>query len=286
MVIDPGNGAASGVLLPLFERLGCLSIAINDNADGRFPSRSPYPRREVLGKLKRAVLETSADLGVATDGDGDRAIFVDERGEVAWGDVAGSLFAIDRLEHGDGRTVVAPVNSSQLIRDVCRGRGKLVTTRVGPPAIIDALRSHSDSVFGFEETGKYIWPEVLLYGDVSLSTFRMLELMGSQGKTMKELTASLPRYHMVKRAFRCDDSRKEAIHALILRSSLPPGARRITLDGVKLVYPDRSWLLLRPSGTEPFFRCYAEAKTAKEAEGLAKDGIRMLRKASSRSTAR
>jgi phosphomannomutase len=281
VVIDPGNGAASGVVVSLFERMGCKVVGVNDRPDGRFPHRSPYPRREVLGALKRAVREASADLGVATDGDGDRAIFVDERGGAVWGDVTGSLFALDCLDRRGGGTIVAPVNSSQLIGDVCRGRGRLVTTRVGPPAIIDALRSHEGSIFGFEETGKYIWPEVLLYGDVSLSTVRMLELMERRGMTMSELTATLPRYHMVKRAFRCSESHKAAIGERVLQLSAGSGAKLVTLDGVKAVNPDRSWLLLRPSGTEPFFRCYAEAKTAKKAEELAKKGIRLLREASS-----
>jgi len=280
VVIDPGNGAASGILTPLFERLGCHVVAVNDVADGRFPSRSPYPRREVLGKLKREVREASADLGVATDGDGDRAIFVDERGKVAWGDVTGSLFALDCLERVNGGTIVAPVNSSRLVRDICRGRGRLVTTRVGPPAIIDALRSHPGAVFGFEETGKYIWPDALLYGDVALSTFKMLDLMERKGKTLRELASSLPRYHMIKRAFRCTESSKEPISAHILGLPVDPRVQVVTLDGVKLVYPDRSWLLLRPSGTEPFFRCYAEAKSAKKAQELAKEGIKTLREAS------
>ena len=281
VIVDPGNGAASGVISTLLQRLGCKASAVNDVADGRFPSRSPYPRREVLGGLRRAVKETSADAGVATDGDGDRAIFVDENGNAVWGDVTGSLFALDSLERRGGGTIVAPVNSSQLIRDVCRGRGRLVTTRVGPPAIIDALRNRPDSVFGFEETGKYIWPDVLLYGDVALSTLRMLELMERRGKSMAELTATLPRYHMVKRAFRCAESSKTTIHDRVLALSSGMGATVITLDGVKAVYPDRSWILLRPSGTEPFFRCYAEARTAKKAEELARSGIRMLREAES-----
>jgi phosphomannomutase/phosphoglucomutase len=288
VVVDPGNGAASGVIGPILEEIGCRVSAINDTADGRFPSRPPYPRREVLKALKQAVKETSADLGVATDGDGDRAIFVDERGEVAWGDVTGSLFAQDRLQIRSGGTIVAPVNSSQLINDVCRGRGKLVTTRIGPPAIIEALRTSEDTIFGFEETGKYIWPEDLLYGDSSLSTARMLELMERRGMTLRELTGTLPRYHMVKRAFRCADSSKMEILGRILRLARGGKAKVITLDGVKMIYPDRSWVLLRPSGTEPFFRCYAEARTAEMAEELARSGVKILREASSsiRTTAR
>jgi phosphomannomutase len=280
VVVDPGNGAASGIVGPILGELGCEVVAINDSADGRFPFRPPYPRREVLKALKGAVRKASADIGVATDGDGDRAIFVDERGDVVWGDIAGSLFASDRLQDKNGGAIVAPVNSSQLIRDVCLGRGKLVTTRVGPPAIIDALRKTEGAIFGFEETGKYIGPETLLYGDV--------ELMDRSGKSLRELAATLPKYYMVKRAFRCTDSSKAAIQGRILQFARQKKARIITLDGVKMVYPDKSWMLLRPSGTEPFFRCYVEAKTAKKAEELARSGVRLLREASSsvRTTAR
>jgi phosphoglucosamine mutase len=281
VVVDPGNGAASGVLGSLFEEMGFKVVAINDSADGTFPSRSPYPRREVMKALRRAVVETSADIGVATDGDGDRAMFVDERGGVAWGDVAGSLFALDCLERTHGGIIVAPVNSSQLVRDVCHGRGRLVTTRVGPPSIIDALRNRDGAVFGFEETGKYIWPETLLYSDAALSTVRMMELMERRGRSLSELMATLPRYHMVKRAFRCAESSKGAILEGVLKISRLEKAKVVTIDGVKMVYPDRSWVLLRPSGTEPFFRCYAEAKTAKKAKELARRGVDIFREASS-----
>jgi phosphomannomutase/phosphoglucomutase len=284
LTVDAGNGAASGIIGPLLSGLGCKVSTINDRPDGRFSSRPPYPRREVLGSLARAVREGSAELGVATDGDGDRAIFVDEKGKVVWGDVAGALFVDDLLGGSKREKVVAPVNSSELIKDVCAGRGRIITTRVGPPAIIDALRSHKDAVFGFEETGKYIWPGVLLYGDVAISTVKMLELMDRRGMSMRALESTLPRYQMSKRAFRCAEPDKAPLLANVLKLARQEDARVVTIDGVKVVYADRSWILLRPSGTEPFFRCYVEAKSGARAAELAKHGVNLLREASSTPT--
>jgi len=280
VVVDPGNGASSGLLRRLIEALGCRVWAINDSPDGRFPSRSPYPRPEVLGPLCRAVKERSADLGVATDGDGDRAIFVTEKGKVLYGDVTGSLFARELLSHHKGSSIVAPINSSNLIADVCRSRGRLITTRVGPPAIIDALRKNKNAIFGFEETGKYIWPSTLLYGDCALSTIRMLALLDSQGTSMSELQHQLPRYKMIKRAFRCSEQMKLPLLLRVYELVKAEG-ETITIDGVKVVYPDRSWILFRPSGTEPFFRCYVEAKNTNDLTRLARYAFTILRSASS-----
>jgi len=105
--------------------------------------------------------------------------------------------------------------------------------------------------------------------------------MDRRGETLTGLAAMLPGYYMVKRAFRCEESSKAPIAERILSFARQQKAKVITLDGVKFVYPDHSWILLRPSGTEPFFRCYAEAGTAKEAEGLARSGVRLLHEASS-----
>jgi len=281
IVVDPGNGASSACLAKVLSSAGCHVWAINDVPDGRFPNRPPYPRREVLASLIKEVRERKADLGVATDGDGDRAVFVTEKGKVVWGDVTGALFAREELRERPGGTVVTSINSSDLIHDVCRGKGKIVVTRVGPPAIIDALRNDVNAVFGFEETGKFIWPGSLLYGDCALSTLKMLSLMNGLGMSLHEAKEDLPRYHMIKRAYRCSESLKGPLLQKVYESLKKEGVSLSTTDGVKARYPDGSWLLLRPSGTEPFFRCYAEARSAHRALELARHGLRLIREASS-----
>ena len=112
IVMDPGNGASSLFFEKIFQAAGVKVDVINGTPDGMFPNRDPYPRPEVLGELAREVNEHGADIGSATDADGDRAIFVDEESNVLWGDISGCIFVKDVLKrHGRG-VIAAPVNTA------------------------------------------------------------------------------------------------------------------------------------------------------------------------------
>ena len=132
IVVDPGNGVGVLFVDQLLKGLGCRYHLINCQIDGMFPSRSPEPKPDVLGKLCSVVREVGANLGVAYDGDSDRAIFVDDKGRAHWGDRTFALIADWFLEHNQGEEIVTPVSSSQVILDVARRRGgRVVWTRVG-----------------------------------------------------------------------------------------------------------------------------------------------------------
>jgi len=279
LVVDPGNGASSLVCDKIFRAAGVEAVVINGEPDGMFPNRDPYPRPEVLGELVREVNEREADLGSATDADGDRAIFVDDEGRALWGDISGCVFVKDALMRRGGGVVVAPVNSSQLIEWVCNVyNGEIVYTKVGPPNIVSALKMVK-ALFGVEETGKNIWPEAILYGDWILATLKMLEIMEKEQKSLSELTQEFPRFHMRKKAFYCPDTLKKAvvINALEKWKKRREEAEVVTIDGAKIIYPDGSWVLLRPSGTEPVFRVYTESQDFTRAQELMKIGSDLIK---------
>jgi phosphomannomutase len=279
IAFDAGNGSMSGVATRILIDAGASVRPLFDKPDGTFPNRLPYPRKETLKSLSETTKQCKADFGIGTDGDGDRAIFVDDMGRVLMGDISGALFADRELSTHSG-SVVAPINSSNLITDVCERHGsRLIITKVGPPAIISSIRKNADVVFGLEETGKYIWPETLLYGDCVYSTFKMCELLASACSSLSCLVDKLPKYRLEKRMLRyrgCSKERiLEEIHHRCLREF---GHEKVTtLDGVRVEFNDKSWMLLRPSGTEPFVRCYAESTTRKKARELAHLGMRILR---------
>ena len=132
IVVDTGNGVSALTTLELLRRIGADVIAINDEIDGSFPGRNSEPRPENLGALVEVVRKEGADLGVAHDGDGDRAIFVDERGEVIPGDRSLALIEDDLLKIHPGRKVVTPINTSMVVSEVARKwKGTLVLTQVG-----------------------------------------------------------------------------------------------------------------------------------------------------------
>jgi phosphomannomutase/phosphoglucomutase len=278
VVIDHGNGASAIICDKIF-RAACVEIiSINSEPDGTFPNRDPYPRPEILSELAIQVNEHEADIGSATDGDGDRTIFVDGDGNVLWGDISGCIFAKDVLKKHGGGHIAAPINTSQLIEWICNAHnGKITYTKVGPPHIVSALK-RVKAHFGMEETGKNIWPEAILYGDWALTTLKMLEIMARERKSLSELAQEIPRFHMRKETFYCPETLKKSVmmNALEEWKKREEEAEVVTIDGAKIIYPDGSWMLLRPSGTEPVFRVYVESQDFKRVNELMKVGSELI----------
>jgi phosphomannomutase/phosphoglucomutase len=281
VVVDPGNGAACTTLGRILVDLGCEVITINGRPDGTFPSRSPYPHPSTLGQLASAVKDAKADLGVGTDSDGDRALFATKDGQVVWGDVTGAMFVKNELEAHRGGRIISTVNTSGAVQLLCQQySGSLTITKVGPPAIAEALRDHRDTIFATEESGKHIWPDVILYGDAALAAGKLLQIMKRKQKSLEELQSELPEFHQFKSTIPCSERLKSKTFKLILEMWKPPkDAQILTIDGLKITYPNLSWVLVRPSGTEPIFRCQSESPDVKEARKLLATATELVQRA-------
>lgn len=275
VVVDPGNGAGAVATPYLLSALGCRVLSLNAQPDGAFPGRKPEPIPEHLGDLLRTVQESHADLGVAHDGDADRAIFVDDTGAFVHGDRSLALLAGAALRDRGG-LVVTPVSTSNLLDDVVTAAGGTVLrTKVGAPVVARVMFERG-ATFGGEENGGVIVPEHQFCRDGAMAVGKMLELLASAGRSLSELLAGLPAYSLSKRSVSVPAARREAVLAALLRFTL--GRKVDTVDGVKILEPD-GWVLVRPSGTESIFRIYAEAKTAARADALAAEAEGLLAKA-------
>ena len=275
VVVDPGNGAGCVVTPYLLRSLGCKVLSLNAQPDGAFPGRLPEPTPDHLGDLMRVVSEVHADLGVAHDGDADRATFVDDKGAFVVGDKAFALLASAAVKSRGG-TVVTPVSMSSVVEEVLRASGaKVIRTRVGSP-IVARTMFESAAVFGGEENGGVIFPDHQFCRDGAMSVAKMLELLAHEGKPLSALVAALPQYHIKKANVPVPVERREAVLASIVE--LAKGRKVDATDGVKILEGDGA-VLVRPSGTEPIFRVYAEAKTAARADALADEGVALIKKA-------
>jgi phosphomannomutase len=281
VVVDPGNGATCATIGRILKGLDCEVVTINGRPDGTFPSRSPYPHPSTLGELASAVVDAKADLGVGTDSDGDRALFVTGNGQVLWGDITGAFFVKNELETRGGGRVVSTVNTSGLVELLCQQYGGgLTVTKVGPPAIAEALRKHKDVIFATEESGKHIWPDAILYGDAALATGKLLQIMNRKQKSLEELYRELPKFHQFKSTIPCSERLKSPAFRIILETWKPPKDTRMsTIDGLKVTYPNLSWFLVRYSGTEPIFRCQSESQSLDEAQKLHEIATELVRNA-------
>lgn len=271
VVVDCGNGASCFTSPEILRRLDCEVYSINSHPDGRFPVRNPEPVEKELGLLKKAVVDFKADFGVAHDGDADRAVFVDEKGNFVPEDAMLALMAKYYVEKNKGGIVVTPVSSSRCVEDVVReAGGEIVYTAVGSPVVAKVMLEKK-AVFGGEGNGGLIFPEHLLARDGGMSIAKVLQLIEETGKKLSELVAEIPRYYTIKGKVECRN-REKLLSAL--KKEFPEANH---IDGARIDFED-GWLLIRPSGTEPIARIYAEGKTRQRAEELYNEGLRILKR--------
>ena len=279
VLVDCANNVSSLTTPRILRRLGVKAYTIACNLDP-VPYREPEPTPSSLAEAARVVTALGLDLGVGHDGDGDRAILIDERGEAWWGDRSGTLLSAYIAEHklkNAPRVVVTAVSSSRIVSDYLEPRGiKVEWTPVGSINISYKLL-RDGGLAGFEENGGFIYPPHLLARDGGMTLALFLEMMAREGARASELFARLPRYYAVKKkvpmprekALRVVEKIKEIYSA-------QPGVKVITVDGVR-VEGDDYWFLVRPSGTEPVLRIMVEARDRARAEEIASRLERLAR---------
>ncbi|MEM4258690.1 MAG: phosphoglucosamine mutase [Candidatus Thermoplasmatota archaeon] len=270
VVLDCGNGVGSLAAPALLKHLGCTVTSLNCNPDGRFPGRPSEPLPENLTCLIDTVMKENADVGVALDGDADRAIFIDEQGKYIWGDKTLSLLGKHIVIRNQGGIVVTPVTTSTCFEDTIKAHhGQVIYTRVGSPVVASAMMHHH-AVFGGEENGGLIFPSLHYCRDACMSIASLLELLSQEKKPLSALIAQLPEYEMYKTKIPCPNLLKECVVQKLAShiQDMPDIVNVDQTDGIK-IYTQQGWILLRPSGTEPIFRIYAEAHQKDIAEKIA-----------------
>jgi phosphomannomutase/phosphoglucomutase len=256
VVVDPGNGAQCVAAPFILEKLNCRPISLNAQVDGDFPGRGAEPTPDVLTGLSEAVKVYGADLGVAYDGDGDRSLFCDEKGVVHWGDRSAALLTDYILTKNPGSLIVTTVSASQVIDDIVRKRGgKILKTRVGSVDVSNAMVDRG-AVFGLEENGGCFYAPHIPVRDGAMTSALILDALAKSDISFSEMLSNLPRYHQRKTKFECSRERAAGIMVEIEAHAQGKVER---IDGLKIWINDKTWILIRPSGTEPVLRVFAES---------------------------
>jgi phosphomannomutase/phosphoglucomutase len=275
VIVDCGSGAACFTTPYLLRKLGCEVITMNCQPDGFFPGRDPEPTEPNLKELIEVVKATGADIGVAHDGDADRTICIDEKGNFVFGDKSFALVEKYMLKENNGGLIVTTVATSSAIYDIANEyKGEVIATKVGDLIVARALKD-KNGLFGGEENGGLIFPDFVYGRDAALSTAKIIEIISKTGKPLSKLIEELPVYYSEKMKIECPDELKQEVMQKIAEETSEFEVD--TTDGVK-IFKEEGWVIIRPSGTEPIFRCFAEAKTKEDAESMAAWGISLVSK--------
>jgi phosphoglucosamine mutase len=259
IVVDCANGASSAFAPVLFERLGAHVIAINASPDGRNINRDCGSLH--IDSLREKVVSAGADLGVAFDGDADRSLFIDGKGNFVDGDATLWALASHLQSHGKLKDdiVVATVMSNIGLEIALRSAGiRLVRTDVGDKYVLDELLKLGASLGG-EQSGHIIMPELSLAGDGMITALCLLRAMGESQKTLAELAAGFKQYPQVLVNVRV----REKVSFAELASV------RAAKAEVEELLSQKGRLLLRYSGTEKLARVMIEGEHQNEIEEYA-----------------
>lgn len=269
VAVDPGSGAGYHTTPRLLRELGCDVVTVNAQPDGQFPGRNPEPIPENLSELCQLVATTEADLGIAHDGDADRAVFIDETGTPI--DGSESLAALAAATLDAGETMVSAVNVSQRVVDAVTDIGaELELTPIGATYLVQRIRElRSQDVvvpIAGEGNGGVMYPPYRTARDGAYTAVRFLELVAEQPAS--ELVAPYGGYHKFRRnvEYETEDEKQRMLRRAKEWATAQSGNLN-TKDGYRVDFGD-AWVLVRPSGTEPLVRTYAEAESAKRAEQL------------------
>ena len=268
IVADTANGVCGLFVPSLFKRQGCEIQTLNEKPDGRFPAHLPEPKESTLGELKKLVVENKADFGVGYDGDGDRAVFVDEKGRTIPGDLALLIFAKDVLEREKGAKVVCELSCSMVVEEYVKEHGGApIVEKVGHTFIMDRMTSE-DGALGGEKSGHFYFGETNGGDDAIFASLRMAEILSKSNERLSSLFDSLPKYPSIyEENFACPDEIKFSVIEKLKSKFKSEGLKFLDVDGIKLL-DETGWVLLRPSNTEPIIRVTAEAKTEKKLREL------------------
>ncbi len=278
VVVDCGSGAGCFTAPYLIRKLGCDVTTLNSQPDGFFPGRDPEPIEENLQELISVVKELNADIGLAHDGDADRTICIDEKGNFVLGDKTFTLVEREMLKENNGGTIVTTVATSQAIYDIAEEHdGKVIATAVGDLLVARKLKDE-DGLFGGEENGGLIFPDFVYGRDAVMTVAKILEILAKSKKPMSELVAELPVYYASKTKIACPDDEKEFVMSSIADEIKTTTDFELDLtDGVKILKDD-GWVIIRPSGTEPIFRCFSESDSQQKADEMTEWGLGLIEK--------
>jgi len=273
-VIDIGNGMSSITAQKIFGRILKASYLF-PKMDGNFPNHEPNPMKpESLVALKKEVVKQKANIGIIFDGDVDRVVFVDEKGNDVRADFITILVARELLKKYPNHKILYDVRSSWAVREeITKDGGIPIMTRIGHSYIKTVMREE-ESIFAGELSGHYYYKDFMFADNADITALLVLSLMTSEKKTLSKLVAPLKKYYQ-SGELNFSVENKEAVIQKLEDAYVKKAHKLHKIDGLSIEF-ENWWFNARPSGTENVLRLNIEAKTQKLLEEKKRELVRQL----------
>ena len=264
VVLDLGNGAQAVTAPNFCKKVNCETILVNETIDGMFPGRGSEPTPQNLSVLSKSVIDNKANFGIAFDGDGDRSIFCDNLGNILTGDKSALILIQHILNQNPNSLVVTCLNSgsnTELLAE--KYDSKVIRTKVGSVEVSRKMVS-TNALIGFEENGGFMFGKHNQVRDGCMSLALMLDLLAITDNTLSDQISKLPQSFTTKDKIQCSSQDAKQIISS-LKTEFPESDLS---DGIKIIIDSKNWVMIRPSGTEPIVRIYAESESQEKLEAL------------------
>jgi phosphomannomutase/phosphoglucomutase len=274
-ILDPGNGAWSGLAAALFHRLGIPCATIHDEPDGRFPNRPPdCAAFGSLARLSQSVCSEEAAAGFAWDGDGDRLAVCDERGCPVSSDQLALLLLPELLEPGIADTILIDVKLSRKIWADIEARGSIAIIEKSAHCALERTMIRRKCRFGCEYNGHYFFRELGGSDDAMFTALLVVAALQKHSESLSELVRKQP-VLWITPEIRISGGAGE-YHAIRRSLTAAFSADQIDcLDGLKVNFPG-GWFLVRPSVSEEKLSFRFEGDTAQELERVVRQALRLM----------
>lgn len=271
VVLDCENGTVVPFLPEILSRLGSEAILFGCQPTNISSRKFAEPSPESISMVTNLVNAVGADMGIAMDNDGDRVVFIDEKGNIIRDQTIMALLAREFLIENPEGAIVTSITSSMSMDEIVEyNGGKLI--KVPLDNVLEEI-DKNNAIFGGDDSGMYVFPKFQKCFDAIFAAVKMLEIVCKHNTTLSSLVADIPEYPRTVFSVEVEHEKKnETLQNL--KENLSENGKIDTTEGVK-IQEDDSFVLIRPSRFEPLMRVYVEARSSGKLQKLSHD-IRKL----------
>jgi phosphomannomutase len=274
IVLDCGNGCTSLVIPDLFREIKNLEFKpLFCTVDPNFSGRGSDVEDGNLVKLREEVLKSGADLGVALDGDGDRAGFVDDKGNILTTEVISVILGREFVKKGS--VVISNVETSMMFNEAIEALGgKIIHVPVGHTFMMRAVLENK-AVYGMEASKHIVIPKYFSFDDAVVSVLKIIEFLSEKDKPLSYFVSQVKSYPRERARFECADDLKFKVVEKLQNDFYKKYPKVNKLDGIRVDFDD-GWILARAPNTGPVIRLTVEAKTPEKLKALKDEFSKVL----------